>query len=412
MVFGTVGTAATPFTPTVVDSVKGKPWNYGGTIYTLNHDLAADTGLTFNSTTGTISGTPTKPVIYRDLKITVTSGLGDKATTRPFWFGVAPKDPIVASAGQKTLYKWRKGQPYQTDVPLFDNWIGNPQFKLGIVTSISFDTNTGILSTSSLPNANSTDVPVTLKDEFGREGTLTYHIEVLDPLTISVISAVSIAPGGDLTAANIPTVSRLYGTATYTATGLPSWASINPSTGGFTGTAPVADDGKTFTVTVTVTDAYDSHSRSANYTIAVENIAFYRLLVDTWSPHTTYPQCVGFAELRVMSGVTDITALSTVTVSSEQAPYTGSKLTDGSTGINNTWFSRYDGTDTGPKFIDIKPPAGKTVTSMVMHFRTDGAYACTPSSWRVQTSADKVTWKTAWSDTLPSFRTFWETKPK
>jgi hypothetical protein len=412
MVFGTVGTAATPFTPTVVDSVKGKPWNYGGTVYTLNHDLAADTGLTFNSTTGTISGTPTKPVIYRDLKITVTSGLGDKATTRPFWFGVAPKDPIVASAGQKTLYKWRKGQPYQTDVPLFDNWIGNPQFKLGIVTSISFDTNTGILSTSSLPNANSTDVPVTLKDEFGREGTLTYHIEVLDPLTISVISAVSIAPGGDLTAANIPTVSRLYGTATYTATGLPSWASINPSTGGFTGTAPVADDGKTFTVTVTVTDAYDSHSRSANYTIAVENIAFYRLLVDTWSPHTTYPQCVGFAELRVMSGVTDITALSTVTVSSEQAPYTGSKLTDGSTGINNTWFSRYDGTDTGPKFIDIKPPAGKTVTSMVMHFRTDGAYACTPSSWRVQTSADKVTWKTAWSDTLPSFRTFWETKPK
>ncbi len=412
MVFGTVGTATTPFTPTVVDSVKGKPWSFGGTVYTLNHDLAADTGLTFNATTGAISGTATKPVIYRDLTITVTSGQGDKATTLPFWFGVAPKDAIVASAGQKTLYKWRKGQPYQTDVPLFDNWIGNPKYKLGLITSITFDTKTGILSTSSLPNANSTDVPVTLTDEFGREGTFTYHIEVLDPLTIQSAAKASIAPGGELTDANAPTTARLYGTATYTATGLPTWASINPSTGSISGNAPAEDDGKSFAVSLKVIDDYDGHSQTATYNLVVENIAFYRLLVDTWYPHHSSPMCVGLAELRVMSGATDITATSTVTVSSEQVPYVGTKLTDGSTAINNTWFTRADATDTGPKFIDIKPPVGKTVTSMVMHYRTDGANACSPLTWRVQTSKDKITWNTAWSDTLPSFRASWVTQPK
>lgn len=413
MVFGTVGTASTPFKPTVVDSVKGKPWNFGGTVYTLNHDLAADTGLTFDASTGQISGTATKAVIYRDLTITVTSAQGDKATTIPFWFGVVPAGDIVASANQKTLYKWRKGQSYRTETPLFDNWIGIPKFTIGIATSSVFDVNTGVLSNPSVSaGAGSTDVPVTLKDEFGREGTFTYHIEVLDALTMLTASTVSIAPGGEVTDAYAPTVTRLYGTATYTATGLPTWASINPSTGSISGKAPAADDGKSFAVSVTVTDGYDGHSQTTNYSLVVENTAFYRLLIDTWSLHPSYPQCVGLAELRVMSGATDITALSTVTVSSDQAPYLGSKLTDGNTGINNTWFTRYDGTDTGPKFIDIKPPVGKTVTSMVMSFRTDGATACTPFTWRVQTSADKLTWKTAWSDSLPSFRASWVTQPK
>lgn len=413
MVFGTVGTASTPFKPTVVDSVKGKPWNFGGTVYTLNRDLAADTGLTFNASTGEISGTPTKAVIYRDLTITVTSAQGDKATTTPFWFGIAPKDPIVASAGQKTAYKWRKGEAAQTDAPLFDNWIGNPKYALGIATTSVFDANSGILSTSALPAGSSSGtVPITLTDEFGRSGTLSYFVEVLDPLAITASSKVTVMPGGETLNANAPTVSRIYGTASYSATGLPSWATVNPNTGSISATAPAADDGKTFTISVKVTDSYDGHSKIATYALAVENIAFYRIALDTWYPHAQYPQCVGLAELKVMSGSTDITASSLVTVSSYQSPYVGTNLTDGSTAIGNTWFSRYDGTDTGPKYIDVKPPAGKAVTSMVMYYRTDGALACSPATWRVQTSPDKLTWTTAWSDALPSFRASWTTQPK
>lgn len=413
MVFGTVGTASTPFKPTVVDSVKGRPWNFGGTVYTLNHDLAADTGLTFNASTGEISGTPTKAVIYRDLAITVTSAQGDKATTIPFWFGIVPKDPIVASAGQKTAYKWRKGEAAQTDAPRFDNWIGNPKYALGIATTSVFDANTGILSTPALPAGSSSGtVPITLTDEFGRTATLSYFVEVLDPLAIAVSSKVTVMPGGETLNANAPTASRIYGTASYSATGLPSWATVNPSTGSISANAPAADDGKSFTISVKVTDSYDGHSKTASYTLAVENIAFYRIAVDTWYPHAQYPQCVGLAELKVMSGATDITASSLVTVSSQQSPYLGSNLTDGSTAIGNTWFSRYDGTDTGPKYIDIKPPAGKAVTSMIMYYRTDGASACSPITWRVQTSPDKVTWTTAWSDALPSFRASWTTQPK
>jgi hypothetical protein len=407
MVFGTVDTAATAFTPTVVDSVKGKPWVYAGTVYSLNHNLAADTGLTFDASTGRISGTPTKAVIYRDLTITVTSSQGDKASTAPFWFGVSPKGPIVARANQKTLYKWRKGQPAQTDAPIFDNWIGNPLFSLGIATGVAFDANTGILSTGSLPfTASSSDLPVTLTDEFGRKATFTYRVEVLDALTITTLSQVAIAPGGTLTNANVPTVARLYGSASYAASGLPAWATLNPATGSISGTAPIEDEGKSFPVVLTVTDSYDGHSRNASYTLSVRKTTYYRLLVDTWIPHPTSPQCVGLAELRVMSGSTDITSASVVTVSSETPPYYGSNLTNG-TAAGNAWFSE----TTGPKFVTIDPQ-GQNITSMVMMFRTDGAQVCTPLTWRVQTSPDKDTWTTQWSDSLPSFRASWTTEPR
>jgi hypothetical protein len=88
MIFGTVGTFA-EFTPTVVDNVAFKPWRYEGTVYKLNKALPQ--GLNFDTVTGRIYGTAQQATIIPDLTITVTSELGDSATTAPFSFEVKPQ---------------------------------------------------------------------------------------------------------------------------------------------------------------------------------------------------------------------------------------------------------------------------------------------------------------------------------
>jgi hypothetical protein len=187
MVFGTVGQASTPFTPTVVDSKQGKPWNYAGTVYSLNHALPA--GLSFDTKTGTISGTPSEPVIIRDLQIKVTAQNGDSSETPPFWFGVAPKDPIVPTAGQKTFYTAYVGSTFESDKPLFDNVIGNLTYAM--VESVgrgAFDTMTGVFTHPALwpTDVGTWPITVVVTDEFGRTGTLALKQAVV-PLPTSTL---------------------------------------------------------------------------------------------------------------------------------------------------------------------------------------------------------------------------------
>lgn len=86
--YAIVGETAVPFTPKVVDSKLGKPWTYGGTVFSLNRSLPA--GLSFDTTTGTISGTPTESATIPDLVMKVVSQAGEEDSTKPFQFVVAP----------------------------------------------------------------------------------------------------------------------------------------------------------------------------------------------------------------------------------------------------------------------------------------------------------------------------------
>lgn len=184
MVFGKQGTAATPFTPTVKDSLAGRPWNYAGTVYSLNRALPA--GLLFDTTTGTISGTPSEPIIIRDLKIKVTAQNGDSSETPAFWFGVAPKDPIVPTAGQRTSYTVYVGSTFASDKPLFDNVIGNLTYAM--VESVgrgAFDTSTGVFTHPAMlaTDVGSWPITVIVTDEFGRTGKLALIQAVKMPPT-------------------------------------------------------------------------------------------------------------------------------------------------------------------------------------------------------------------------------------
>lgn len=286
MIFGTVGQAATPFTPTVVDSKFGKPWNYGDTVYSLNRVLPA--GLSFDTTTGTISGTPTEPAIIPDLVITVTSQAGDVDATAPFWFGVKPAGNIAPTVDQTFTYTERVGNAFATNPPLFDNTFGAVTYSMTTSPGRgTFNTATGIFTH---PVIYATDVGtwpmiVVVTDAFGRQGTLSMTLKVVPGITMTVPKAsVPVTPGSPTNALNqnAPTVAGVLGALTFSATGLPQGMSVDSSTGALTGAPPVGTaHGTTWAVTVTARDTtgatYAEASATYSITALVGGYQFWRV---------------------------------------------------------------------------------------------------------------------------------------
>ncbi len=270
MLFGTAGVEATPFTPTVKDSVRSNPWSTAGTVFSINRALPA--GLTFNTNTGMISGTPLVGIIIRDLTITATAPSGASDTTEPFWFGVNPTGAITPTAGQDLNYKVRVGSPYVTTTPLFDNAFGILTYKLLVVPGTNtFSTTTGILSNNVVTAGDVGDwpAPIQVTDEFGRTGQINTRLVVNNALGITVPSLTSsLRVNQTVSSINLPTVSGLLGTKSFEITGLPTGLSYNPATGSVSGTVS-AYVGEAFTVTVKVIDSYDGAAKSVQYGMTI-----------------------------------------------------------------------------------------------------------------------------------------------
>lgn len=391
---GTVGSVFATYTPVVRDNVASKPWP-GPLTFTINHDIAADTGLSFDTKKGIISGTPTKPIIYKDLVITATSERGDKTSTQPFWLGVQPKDAIKIAANQKNYYTVRVGSTYTTDPLVFENTYGTLKFATVQQLSNPINPSNGVFSETA-PASSMTGQPVggwpvdaVVTDEFGRTGTFTTKIEVVSALTITPPSALSFQIGAPTATSDKPTVSVLYGTVTYAAQGIPSWLTLNAD-GSVTGTPPLGTTPGTYPFTVTATDSFDGASKSATYSAQATDIKAYRVVIDTAVAHPSAPYCVGMAEFRVYSGSTDITASSSVTVPRADATYPASNLTDGGVTIGSTWFT----TVAGETWVRFNVVPGKSPTSISWVTRGDALKPCNPTAWHIQKTSDNQSWTT------------------
>jgi hypothetical protein len=213
--------------------VKGEPtisWNYAGTLYTANYDLT-QYGLTFDKTTGAISGTPTKPFIIRDFDITVTSSIGETDVTAPFWIGVAPKDALALDPAQKLVYKFRNKTISTTDPVklVVTTYIGNLTYSKVTTTVHALNATTGAFTMDFLNNVTTDDVAfdrvVRVADEFNRKLDFTYNFTAVKALAITVSPSDGVAAvDSDYTVATPVdklTLVGLIGNPTWTVTGLP-----------------------------------------------------------------------------------------------------------------------------------------------------------------------------------------------
>jgi hypothetical protein len=409
MVYGVVGTTAAGFTPTVKAN-DGSAWNYGGTVYSLNTDLSSY-GLSFDTTTGKISGTPTKAVIIDSLVMTVTSSRGDSSSTTPFWFGIAPAGNIVADSTQVATYTTRRQDSFTSNAPIFTNTIGTLSYSLTSTNSgLAINSSTGVVSYNNVPLGANDEVTytytVTVSDLFGRTGSL--------PVTWKVISAPAVTVGtASLTVVSAQAVASLnpgiakgvYGTASYTVSGLPTGLSVDPTTGAISGTLPnTYANGQTFAVTLTLTDSYDSKKATTTYQIVVVNgSTTWRFTADTVKLHSS-GRYLCLAELRWLSNGVDITSqISSITTDSLiDATKNPQQLIDGviaktyastycSGGANSTALYSAD------RYVEVVFTTPVDVTSVAITDRGDGSDTAYPLTWHVSTMKDGVG-TTIWSD--------------
>lgn len=281
-ILGTQNTAITNWQPTVMDNVKGRPWNYAGTTYALNQDLS-QYGLEFDTNTGVISGTPHTPFIIRNMVITVTSPRGDSDSSAPFWIGVAPEAPLEAVASQNAHYTYRLSTPVLTDpIVLKDTPPGTVTF-VNRTGGLSFNATTGVFSYTGTKPASwvkTWSYDVGISDEFNRSGAFQFDITYLNSLSLTPSTIEVFSKNVDYNDILAPTLSGKYGTVTYSATGLPPGMAVNPNTGALSGKVPDTEAvGKVYNVTITASDDYAlaPATASASYSLTLaDTTAGYR----------------------------------------------------------------------------------------------------------------------------------------
>jgi hypothetical protein len=132
--------------------------------------------------------------------------------------------------------------------------------------------------------------------------------------TIAAVPAATVKAGTAYS--YTPTASDADGDAlTFSATGLPSWATFNTSTGTLSGTPGQGDVGSTYSITISVTDGHSTTSANLAVTVVATATGSATL---TWTPptqNTDGSQLTDLAGYRVYWGTTQGNYPNSVTLS-------------------------------------------------------------------------------------------------
>jgi Putative Ig domain/Bacterial Ig-like domain (group 3) len=233
---GDVGQPYTGPTPTATGGAGPITWSATG--------LPA--GLSIDPTTGVISGTPTAA---GSGPVTVTATDADGHTS-PQTAPLTVNPPLAA--GSVTLGDGDVGQPYTGPTPTDTGGTGPVTWSAtGLPAGLTIDPVTGVISGVPTTAGGPTPVTVTGTDANGQTSS------VIAPVTINpALATASVTLGdGDVGlpyTGPTPTSTGGTGPVTWSATGLPTGLTIDPTTGVISGTPTAAGSGP---VTVIATDA-------------------------------------------------------------------------------------------------------------------------------------------------------------
>ncbi|BCB22025.1 putative Ig domain-containing protein [Bosea sp. ANAM02] len=279
------------FTPTVTNAVPSLVWEVIGTL---------PAGLTFNNSTGAISGTPTTVGTGSELRLLVRDGDGLTATSRSFLIAVTA-DSTSFSAAMPSIVYTKQGAPLSIAPTLTGATGASQSYTLqylsgtswynataGVLpTGLTFSSTTGAISGSPTNASVQAAYRIVVVDNRSPSAVtattnqFTMVVEAAEPFKISTASKFDIQRGQAFQMA--PTVTGNVGATTYslyyaqsgsfysaTAAHLPAGITFNPANGTISGTTSVQS------VPATTFSIYGSDSRSVGtmsnqFTLSIQN---------------------------------------------------------------------------------------------------------------------------------------------
>ena len=235
----TVGTAITALTPT----------NTGGPVVSYAISPALSAGLSFNTTTGVISGTPTIDATVVTYTVTATNAGGSGSTT--VTITVYPAPPVISYTPSTNVYT--VGSAITTLTPantggVSTSWVIGPSLPPGL----SFNGTTGAISGTPLSTSPATTYTISA-DNAGGLGTTTVTISCINPTppVISYTPSTNTYVVGTAISSLTPANTGGPSTSWSIATPLPAGLSFDTTTGIISGTPTAVSATTTYSITAT-----------------------------------------------------------------------------------------------------------------------------------------------------------------
>ena len=222
------------------------------------------TGLSLNTTTGVISGTPTYGGTWEP---TVSASDGTYSNTQTFEWDVNSLVSITDPGAQANI----TGDTVSLALAASDAAFGTLSYSAsGLPGGLTINSTTGLISgtVSSGDAASSPYAPTVTVSDGTNTAVDTFAWTVTGP--VAVTNPGSLADeAGDNVLFQVQATDSVSGTLTYTASGLPNGLYMNPATGWIAGTISAgAAAGSPYSVTVGAGDGTNSDSQTFTWTVS------------------------------------------------------------------------------------------------------------------------------------------------
>ena len=247
----TIGQAVTADVPTVV-----------GTVTSYSISPALPSGLSFDMSSGTISGTPTVAAPQATYSVTATNSAGSASAAVQIAVRIAAPSSLVYS---QTLITATIGQAIVPDTPSVNGTESSYTISPGLPSGLSINPSSGTISGSATATSAKATYTVTASNATGNTvATIQIAVDLPAPSALVYPQTTITVAAGDAILPDIPTISG--SSISYTVSpGLPSGLSLDSATGVISG-IPTASSAQT---PYTVSASNSGGSTTASVTITV-----------------------------------------------------------------------------------------------------------------------------------------------